>query len=85
MSLSPAYDINPSVERTELTLAINEIDTACDISIALDACRDYGLSKQEANDVLQQVSAAVATWKDEATGLRIPRAEQDLMAAAFPS
>ena len=85
VSLSPAYDINPSVERTELTLAINEIDTACDISIALDACRDYGLSKQEANDVLQQVSAAVATWKDEATGLRIPRAEQDLMAAAFPS
>ena len=85
LSLSPAYDINPSIERTELTLAINEFDTACDVSIALDASRDYGLSKQEANDVVQQVSAAVASWKDEAAQLRIPRAEQALMAAAFPS
>lgn len=85
LSLSPAYDINPSVERTDLTLAINEFDTACDVSIALDAYRDYGLSKQEASDVVRQVRAAVAVWKDEAAQLRIPRAEQALMARAFPS
>ncbi len=42
--LSPAYDINPSIGRTELSLAINEVEATCDVSIAMDACRDYGQS-----------------------------------------
>lgn len=40
--LSPAYDMNPSIDREELTLAINEVETACDVAIAMDAHRDYG-------------------------------------------
>jgi len=83
LSLSPAYDINPSNDRSELSLAINEVDTACDVSIALEARADYGLSKIEGERVLAEVTTAVASWRAEATELRIPRAEQDLMAAAF--
>ena len=37
---SPAYDMNPLIDRTELSLAINEVDKACDISIAMDAHKD---------------------------------------------
>ena len=81
--LSPAYDMNPSVDRTELSLAINEVDTACDVSIAMDAHKDYGLSSQQADRVRQEVQAASATWREEASRLRIPGQEQDLMAAAF--
>jgi serine/threonine-protein kinase HipA len=83
ISLSPAYDINPSNDRNELSLAINEVDTTCDVSIAMEARADYGLSQIEADDVLKQAISAVASWRNEATQLRIPRAEQDLMAAAF--
>src|SRR5216684_4090974 len=83
ISLSPAYDINPSNERNELSLAINEVDTTCDVSIALEARADYGLSKTEADGVLAQVTTAVTSWRTEATQLRIQKAEQDLMAAAF--
>jgi serine/threonine-protein kinase HipA len=83
LSLSPAYDINPSNDRKELSLAINEVDTTCDVSIALEARDDYGLSKSEADGVLAEVTAAVASWRTEATELRIPKAEQDLMAKAF--
>jgi serine/threonine-protein kinase HipA len=83
ISLSPAYDINPSNDRNELSLAINEVDTTCDVSIAMEARADYGLSKIEADDVLARATAAVASWRSEATQLRIPKAEQDLMAAAF--
>ncbi len=83
LRLSPAYDINPSVDRQELTLAINEVETACDVSIAMEASRDYGLSAREAADALTQVRNAVAGWREEATGLNIPKAEQDLMANAF--
>jgi len=81
--LSPAYDMNPSVERRELSLAINEVEAACDVSIAMDACHDYGLSRQEADNVLNQVRIAVTPWRSEAARLGIPRAEQELMASAF--
>jgi serine/threonine-protein kinase HipA len=81
--LSPAYDINPSVDRDELTLAINEVETTCDVSIAMEASREYGLNPREAVDVLKEVQEAVRGWREEATRLNIPKAEQDLMADAF--
>lgn len=81
--LSPAYDVNPSVDGQELTLAINEVETTCDVSIAMEASRDYGLTAREAADVLRQVRNAVGGWREEATRLNIPKAEQDLMANAF--
>jgi serine/threonine-protein kinase HipA len=81
--LSPAYDMNPSVDRTELSLAINEVDTECDLSIAMDAHKDYGLSAQRAEDVRREVKMAAATWREEANRLHISKAEQDGMAAAF--
>jgi serine/threonine-protein kinase HipA len=81
--LSPAYDMNPSIDCTELTLAINEVETACDVSIAMDAHRDYGLTAQQADRVLQHVQTAIHNWRSEASQLHIPRAEQDLMASAF--
>jgi serine/threonine-protein kinase HipA len=83
--LSPAYDLNPSLDRTELTLAINEIETACDVSIAMDASKDYGLTAQRASNALREVQAAVRAWRSEANRFHIPKAEQDLMASAFES
>lgn len=81
--LSPAYDMNPSIDRTELTLAINEVETACDVSIAMDARKEYGLTDQQADEVLEQVKTAVRGWRKEADLLHIPKAEQDLLTPAF--
>ena len=83
ISLAPAYDINPSVGRSELTLAINEVEATCDVSIAMEASSDYGISKDEADGVVQKVKEAIGSWRTEAASLRIPKAEQELMAAAF--
>jgi serine/threonine-protein kinase HipA len=81
--LSPGYDMNPSIERRHLTLAINEVETSCDVSIAMEACMDYGLPVRKADEVLKEVESAVAGWRDEASRLGIPEAEQSMMAAAF--
>ena len=81
--LSPGYDINPSVDRNELSLAIDETETTCDISVAMNAFKTYGISSAQADAALEGVEAAVAGWRTEATRFRIPRAEQDFMAAAF--
>jgi serine/threonine-protein kinase HipA len=83
--LSPAYDINPSIERQALSLAINETESDCDVNIALEACRDYGLDRSEATAVIEQVRAAVAFWRREAGALNVPRSEQSLMSRAFES
>jgi serine/threonine-protein kinase HipA len=77
--------MNPSTDRTELTLAINEVETACDVSVAMEASRDYGLAAQQASRVLDDVRRAVQNWRDEANRFHIPKAEQDLMASAFES
>jgi serine/threonine-protein kinase HipA len=81
--LSPAYDMNPSIDRKELTLTINEVETACDVAIAIDSAKDYGLSKDDAQRFVKEVQAAVGQWQEEANRLNIPKAEQDLMAEAF--
>jgi serine/threonine-protein kinase HipA len=81
--LSPAYDINPSVDRDDLTLAINETETACDVEIARSAHKLYALSLKEADGLIAEVAAAVRSWREEAEGLRIRRSEQDAMASAF--
>ena len=80
--LSPAYDINPSIERDELTLAINETETACDVEIARSAHKLYALSLKQADGLIAEVGAAVRSWREEAEGLRIRRSEQDAMASA---
>jgi serine/threonine-protein kinase HipA len=81
--LSPAYDINPSVDRDDLTLAINETETTCDVEIARAAHRMYALSLKEADGVIAEVLDAVKSWRGEAEVLRIRRSEQDQMASAF--
>ncbi len=82
--LSPAYDVNPSVDRDDLTLAINETDTTCDVEIARAAHGWYSLNLKEADALIAEVRAAVTTWREEAASLGIRRSEQDQMASAFP-
>ncbi|MEO8661039.1 MAG: HipA domain-containing protein [Bryobacteraceae bacterium] len=57
--------------------------TTCDVAVAMEAHADYGLSAAEAEGIVSKAVAAVATWRREASRLRIPKAEQELMAKAF--
>jgi len=83
ITLSPAFDINPAVDRNELSLAINEVDATCNVAIALEAHRSYGLTSAEAKAIVSKTGEVVGFWRQEAKRFRIPRAEQELMANAF--
>ncbi len=48
----------------ELSLAINEVDTTCDVAIAMNAYKDYGLEFEQAQKVREQVDAAVGAWRE---------------------
>jgi serine/threonine-protein kinase HipA len=81
--LSPAYDINPSIDRNKLSLAIDETEMTCDVSVAMNAYKSYGISAAQADAAHKSVEAAVADWRTEATSFGISRAEQNLMTVAF--
>ncbi len=81
--LSPAFDMNPNPERSELSLAIDEVNATCDVGIALKAAGSYGLTAQQAADIVKEVQASVATWRGEASKLDISRTEQERLGAAF--
>ena len=83
--LSPAYDMNPSADRDDLTLAINETETVCDLEVARGAHEFYGLPLAAADKLIAEVRASVTTWRQEATTLGIARSEQEELAAAFGS
>lgn len=85
ISLSPAFDINPTIDRNELALAINEVESTCDAEIAVEAHPAYGLTSVEAKSIVSKTREVVASWRSEAARLRIPKAEQELMAKAFSS
>ncbi len=83
IQLSPAYDINPSVDRNELSLVIDETEATCDVSVAMDAYKSYGITSTQAKEALQAVDTAVTAWRTEAQRFGISKAEQELMAVAF--
>ena len=75
--------MNPSVDRNELSLAIDETDSTCDVSVAMNAYKSYGISGTQADNALRSVDTAVADWRAEANRFGIPKAEQALMEPAF--
>jgi serine/threonine-protein kinase HipA len=83
IKLSPAFDMNPSTDRDELALAINEVERTCDLSIAMEAHASYGVKAADASEIIAKARKAVASWRSAASRLGIPRSEQDLMAPAF--
>lgn len=81
--LSPAYDMNPNTERGELSIAIDEVNTSCDVDVALRAASGYGLGAADADAIVTEVRTAVAKWRDEAASMGIARGEQNRMQTAF--
>lgn len=81
--LSPAYDVNPSVEKDGLSLNIDMDDNALDFELAKSVGPYFRLSTDEMEVILEEVLLAVKDWKDIADQIGIPKKEQALMEKAF--
>jgi serine/threonine-protein kinase HipA len=82
--LAPAYDLNPNVERSHHQLAIDSSDPTPDVALVLTTAAFYGLTVAQAGKILRRVQDAVGQWRTIATNHRLPRAEIELVAQAFP-
>jgi len=70
-TLAPAYDITPSTSLNQCLL-INDNTEQSDISILRQSCESYMLDSDEADEIIAQVTAAIADWQGIATSLHIP-------------
>lgn len=73
--LSPAYDLNPSNETTQV-LAISPYSNHSSIKALLEASEYYLIRHNDAADIIREVTKAVKGWRQVAKNLRIPEHEQ---------
>ena len=81
--LSPAFDINPSIDKAGLALNIDMNNNLPDIDLAKSVGVYFRLEKKEMDNILDEVQSAILGWQKVAAEIGIPRNEQTLMAAAF--
>lgn len=81
--LSPAYDVNLSIDKDGLALNIDMDNNALDVELAKSVGPYFRLSEKEMVHILDEVKSSVSEWQRLANQIGIPRREQTLMAAAF--
>jgi serine/threonine-protein kinase HipA len=81
--LSPAYDINPMPDGNGLTLNISEDDNSLLPELAIEVSPYFRIQKATADKLVKKIMNTVSRWREEASLLKITKAEQERMAAAF--
>jgi len=81
--LSPAYDINPSIDKDGLSLNIDSDNNALDFDLAKSVGEYFQLQEKQMDDILKEIKGAVKNWKTVATKIGISKAEIALMSSAF--
>ena len=78
-TLSPAYDINPTLSKHQSLLVTSTFNEA-DLSLLRDASEEYMLSKEIADTIILEVCSALKGWPSLATRLGITKREIALFA-----
>lgn len=81
--LSPAFDINPSIDKDGLALNIDMDNNALDLKLAKSVGGYFRLGEKEMNQIIDELKTAITNWSKIATEIGIPRNEQILMSGAF--
>lgn len=81
--LSPAYDLNPSVEKDGLALNIDMDDNALDFDLARSIGKFCRLDQDGMESILHQVLTVVKDWKSIAKKIGIANREIEIMTSAY--
>lgn len=81
--LSPAYDINPSIDKEGLALNIDTTNNGLDFDLAKSVGEYFKLNEKQMDEILKDIKTSVKNWKTEAAKIGISKAEITLMSAAF--
>ncbi len=81
--LAPAFDLNPSPDKSAHALAIDESDPRPSLETLRSTARFYRLSDAQAAKIESDVRAAVGTWRSLADSLALSTADRDLLASVL--
>ncbi len=81
--LSPAYDINPSIDKKGLSLNIDLNDNSLNVDLLVSVAPYFQLKEKECKIIIDEVRTIVSQWEIEAKNIGISRSEISLMRPAF--
>ena len=81
-TLSPAYDMNPTLNRYQ-SLLINSTTNEADLQVLLNSSEEYLIAKDEAKQIIHEVKAGVKMWESIAASLGIAKREMDVFEQVF--
>lgn len=82
-SLSPAYDINPSIDKNGLALNIDMDNNSLDLELAQRVGIYFRLTEKSMREIIEEIRDSVSGWQKEADKIGISRNDQLLMRGAF--
>ena len=82
-TLSPAFDLNPSVDKRGLSLNIDMNNNTPDLDVAMSVAEYFQLTKTEAELIIHEVNSTVKNWKKTAKRIGINKSESAYMEPAF--
>ena len=81
--LAPLYDVNPVPYGNSLSLYVDEVDNTIDLELALSIANQFGLRKEEAKEVSENILKVVSGYKNIAKKFGISRGSIEYMEPAF--
>jgi serine/threonine-protein kinase HipA len=81
--LAPAFDVNPSINKAEHVLNIDDSDNRPSLKLVHYTAIFYGLDEPRAAEIIEEVCVAVDGWRDAATKAKLARADIELTEGAF--
>ena len=81
--LSPAFDLNPTPRKPEHELSLDGAVHRGDLDVLRETAPFYRLSGSEAEIIIDEVRAALATWRDTVRALDLGNAELDVLEDAI--
>ena len=76
-TLSPAYDMNPTLNEYQ-ALLINSTTNRADLQVLFDSSEEYMIGKEEAKRIIDEVKGCMNGWKAAAIRLGIAKREMDV-------
>lgn len=80
---APAFDLNPTPQKPEHELSLDGSIHRGDLAVLRETAPFYRLSGPEAETIIDEVRAALATWRDVVRGLDLGGAEIDVLEDAI--
>lgn len=81
-TLSPAYDMNPTLNEYQ-ALLINSNTNQADLDVLLDSSDEYMIGKDEAKRIIDEVKTGVSQWKTIALRLGIAKREIEVFEQVY--